>query len=854
MRSFDLWSRYLDNDNHPLHGCIHFVVNDGNTSAPIYDKDGTPLDNPQLTDIYGRTQHQVFIEEDVIAYYYKYIGNGEWYTEMNIDPSDTSKWQLQYTVVDELERNIHITSDSPVAINTIQDLRDVDPELIPDVNGIKVITLLGYNEAGDKEPINYIFAAPSYYPDDGGSVIQSNVETSGQWIMVQPTEHCDSRHFGAFPQNSYNTADQTYQITKLFDYCQVHNIRPYFNGSDDYRWFRYSNLNVIANDIDISTGTKFYDVGSNNTIQGNWHGDPFFYNINTNVVAENVKASWHAKTYTNAKNVIIDEITEQKNWQDAHIDVRVSPLFGYNFTHCTFEENGNIGSDNANGINNTFTNCKLNERMFITSGDYTVSLAGLCFNCQIDMDDFRNSMWLYKQIRQTMDGDAFFDFRNMPNVGKPINNWTANKIQSDTIWLTNMKNIITNRYQLDNIGGQITSYVLENCTGYYDIPAGMNITLNNCSVKLRLSANSVIVATNSNITLDSVAISTVDTNPTISLRDCTLQGEATSAYRWKSFTSYDSIIMCANEAMNSVVKDSQINAEFKLIAEPGTPRDVTYILGTVTVSHFIHSYIDNNIFNGALVIDGQSANTLYGASHVLVDSLIIQNNRSNLSNLDAWTITRLGCMASDRLNYYTFSNNKGGFECSIEMHQVPIIPGGTLISDAYNGMLTETLAHAVESIRWGTNISQDPDNPSYADTMQNYFTKMRMFVIGLYDTTVNLEFELIDNPAPGGQRSGSDPIYVNPNANFVAEGGTIYNYMSSISGPSVVQARLSTYSKYQDGTLDHSHSYIVPDLAKDPYSITEEWQIRNFVLGMGPGWFTGTSVNCSLRIRQLDKS
>jgi hypothetical protein len=469
------------------------------------------------------------------------------------------------------------------------------------------------------------------------------------------------------------------------------------------------------------------------------------------------------------------------------------------------------------------------------------------------MDDFRNSMWLYKQIRQTMDGDAFFDFRNLPNVGKPITNYAANKITSDTIWVTNMKNLYANRHQLDDIGGQVTQYVLENCVGYYSIPAGMTVTLLNCSVKLRLAADVVISATGSNITLDETHIQTADHNPTISIRNSSLAGEYDGAYRWKSFTSYNSIVMCATEAMNSVVKDSQINATLRLLAEPGTPREVTYLMGTVTVSHFIHGYLDNNIFNGGLVIDGQSANTIFGASDVLVDNLIIQNNRSNLTNAQAWGISRLGCMNSDALNYYTFVNNTGGFECSMEMHQVPIIPGATLIGDTYNGMLTETLGYVVESIRWGTDISTNPDSHSYADTMQNYFTKMRMFVIGQYDATVHLEFELIDNPAVGGEHHVGDMNYVSPNANWVAEGGTSHNYIAALRGPSVVQARLTTYSKYQNGTIDHSANFIVPDIAKDPNSITDEWQIRNFVLGMGPGWFKDTLVNCSLRIRQLDK-
>ena len=854
MRSFDIWDRYFDNENKPLHGCVAFMVRDGNTPAPIYDQDGTSLDNPQITDIYGRTQHQVFIEEDVTAYFYKYIGTGTLEDEerLGINVNDPSKWSLQFTAENQSTYNLHLTSDSAKCVSTIADLRALNPADVPEIDGKKVITLLGYYNAGDKEPINYVWDSLQTHTDTGGSYIKCDDLITGRWEMVQPTEHCDSRHFGAFPSNSSNMADQTYQIGQLFAYCSVHALRPFFNGSTDYRWFKYTNLNVICEAIDVTEESRFYDAGQDNTIQGEWNGNPHFTLNNTNVKAKKVKTSWGAKSYINYEDVIIDVNPQQKVWSNAHIDIRYSPAFGFQFDNCSFEENHNIGSDNVNNINNTFNNCKLNERMFILDGANEVSLAGLCTNCQIDMDDFRNSMWLYKQIRQTMDGDAFFDFRNMPNVGKPITNWAANKITSDTIWITNMKNLYANRHQLDDIGGQVTQYVLENCVGYYSIPAGMQVTLLNCSVKLRLAADVVISATGSNITLDETHIQTADHNPTISLRNSSLAGEYDGAYRWKTFTSYDSIVMCATEAMNCVVKDSQINATLRLIAEPGTPREVTYLMGTVTVSHFIHGYLDNNIFNGGLVIDGQSANTIFGASQVLVDSLIIQNNRSNLSNAQAWGISRLGCMNSDALNYYTFVNNTGGFECSMDLHQVPIIPGATLIDDTYNGMLTETLGEVVESIRWSQEIT-GAATTSYADLMTNYFTKMRMFVIGQYDATVHLEFELIDNPSVGGEHHVGDMNYVSPNVNWVAEGGSSNNYMTGLRGPSVVQARLTSYSKYQNGTIDHSKRFIIPDIAKDPNSITDEWQIRNFVLGMGMGWFSGTNVNCSLRIRQLDK-
>lgn len=852
MRNWDNWLRYQDNDRNPLHGCIQFMVKDGNTVAPIYDSEGTALANPQVTDTFGRTKYQVFIDTDVIAYFYKYVGEGVWSGQEDIDTSDVSKWSLQYTSENTLAILANITSDTVVSIGTMEALRGVDVDGIPLVDGKKVITLLGYFNSGDKEPINYYWDAESTAQDNGGSVIASNDHITGRWIMVQPTEHVDSRHFGAFPSNSMNMEDQTYQIGNLFAYCSVNSLRPFFNGSTDYRWFKFTNLNVIADEIDISDGTRFMDLG-NNTIRGNWNGDPFFNLSNTTVVAENVKSSWMAKAYTGYKNVILDRISVQKNWQDANIDVRYSPCYGYNFNHCVISENGNIGSDNTNGVNNTFINCKLNERMFITDGDYTVSLVGLTSGCQFDMDDFRNNMWLYKQLRFTSDGNAFLDYRDMPNVGAPFVYYSGNMVASETIWVTNLKNLYATRYTLNNASGQITTYVLENCVGYYQIPDNMTVSIISSSVKLRLGHNCIIQARDSDVTLDEHYIATADRNPTISVRNCTLHGEYEGNYRWKSFTSFDSILMCGIESMNTFIKDSQINSTLKLIAEPGTERTVTYLSNTVNVSHFIHGYLDNNIFNGILYIDGQSANSIFGASHVLVDALIIQNNRSNLSNAQAWGISRLGCMASDVLNYYTFVNNTGGFECSLEMHQVPIIPGGTLLDSSQNGMLTETLGQLIESIRWAQNISTDPNNPSYADNMTTYFTKMRMFVIGLYDAVVDIDISLIDNPMTGGQlHSATDTIKLNPNVNYVGDGGTVYNYACSVYGPSKVQARLSTYSKY-DSTLDHSHTYVLADLAKDPYSINDEWQIRNFILGKGPGWFTGTSVNCSLKIRQADK-
>lgn len=857
MRNFDNWSRYLDNDNKPLHGCVQFMVKDGNTVAPIYDCDGTELDNPIITDIYGRTQHQVFIDADVRAYFYKYIGQGTWTTQLDIDTSDVSKWSLQYTSEDMDDSKSASISDAAIAIPTIQALRDVDPANIPDIqideqNTKKVITLLGYNEIGDKEPINYIFEAPSYYPDDGGSVIQSNVESAGQWIMVQPTEHCDSRHFGAFPQNSYNTADQTYQITKLFDYCQIHNIRPYFNGSDDYRWFRYSNLNVIANDIDVTNGTKFYDVGSNNTIQGNWHGDPLFYNANTNVAAENVKASWHAKTYTNAKNVIIDEITEQKNWQDAHIDVRVSPLFGYNFTHCTFEDNGNIGSDNVNNINNTFTNCKLNERMFITSGDYTVSLVGKCVNCQIDPDDFRYNMWLYKQIRQTMDPNPFFDYRDFNNVGNPYENYAANAITSNTIQVTNLKNAIAIKQRIYKLPNQ-EAIILENTTGWYELPADMIVIIKDSNVKLDVKGSTTLSVTNSTVDLNEMpAQATSGTNQiTASFRDSTITGQ-TGVY--ESFTSYNSIVSAPVIARNSVVKDSQINQDLTLIPHDGVTRQVSYYtsigvvdptLQTKDVSKFISSFIDNNIFNARLVIDAQwgicPTHSTYPVNleQCLCDNLVITNNISNVQ--DAWYIWPLvGAWAHDNLHHYVFKNNVGGFECSTT------IPTTIMVSNTEqsNGILVEQSNNILGAYYTAIKMT-DPTLPSledYIDDCTKYFTTMKLFTIGNRDVSVDLEITL----TPDGTKDSYDinATGCSKGIAHLTDQAEVFPYYST---------RFSNEGTFKVSGIRNVKT--IPWIANWPViSPVEEfewdptWQIRNFVIGIAN---FENNTTCNITFKQI---
>lgn len=678
MRSFDIWDRYYDNQSKLLRGCVQFMVKDGNTSAPIYDQDGTELDNPQITDAYGRTEHQVFINEDVTAYFYKYIGTGtlEDEQELGIDTSDVSKWALQYTAENQQSYNTHITSDAAKCVPSISALRALEVASVPEVAGAIEITLLGYNAVGDKEPINYTWASGSTAADNGGSVIKCDDLITGRWIMTQPTEHCDTRHFGAFPQNSYNCPDQSYQIGQCCVYCMLHGLRPFFNGSMDYRWFKYSNMNVVVDAFDVTEDTRFYDAG-NNTFQGDWNGNPRFTLGNTNVVgAKNIKTSWNAKSYTGYKNVIIDQQSQQKNWQDAHIDVQINPLFGYNFTHCSFELNGNIGSDNANGINNTFNNCVLNEKMFIIDGEYAVSLVGLCTNCMYDIDDFKHSIYLWKQIRFTSDPSAYFDYRDMA-AGAPLIQYVGNVVTSTAIQISNLKNGLDNPIAVSL--GQANTFVLENCTGWYSFPVGSTVHIRNSQVKLNLSNGATYLLDDTSATL---VHQTGRCSMTL-INTSTIAG--TGTFNFTNLAARESNINCACDVSGTgsyyrtVIAGDQmvayadvcgcnIGATFTLYGIDGDEIQVPIynsqtgeITGQLINHRQVNGTFKDNYISGQIVLGVvDQTDTQHYAVNWLARGLSITNNVGLSQN--PITINRGTSTEHDDYNLYEYKNNYGTME------------------------------------------------------------------------------------------------------------------------------------------------------------------------------------------------
>lgn len=665
MRSFDNWNKYTDNDNKPLHGCIQFVVNVGNTSAPIYDKDGTPLNNPQLTDAYGRTQHQVFINEDVIAYYYKYIGNGEWYTEQDIDPTDISKWQLQYTSKSELFFEIDNEAKSSYAVNCIEDLRDLTPDQVPSIDGVKIITLMGYNEVGDKEPINYIWNSESIDPDDGGAVIATD-QIKGRWIMVPPTEHLDVRHYGVFPSNSQNMLDQTLSIQAALIYANSHGLRLFFDTYTDIQTYKYYKLtNITLNpiqQIDLSKGVEFID--SDLTIHSSqsnaFNNDPHFINGDTTLYSNYAKASWNVKVLSKSKiyeeaTYIIDSnasSTNVKSLQGWNVDVEQN-ITGYTFVQCNVYGSGLITTSRFTtcqlnmigtvGNSCNFTNCKLNEYIF--NGSPTI---GTITNCIFDIDDFIHKVNLWNTIYISQYTEPNIDFKN---VNIPSDFGVYGQYNSDRTYSNFIGTSTTGHEFGDGMGDH--TYTFKNVSGNIILDGNGNNTyiFENSNVKLKFNINGynyTILVRDSNVIIDEdLANATIMANSstitlknyynTVSIKDSTLFGDvAGRRLICSNFTSYSSIVNEEVSAPNILYKDSQINKD---------------IYSTNNGTSII-TYIDNCIWNDIQQhISSDTANTIISGAWT--------NNNATKANPIVFDMTNI--VAVDAAHNYNYDGNSGTF-------------------------------------------------------------------------------------------------------------------------------------------------------------------------------------------------
>ena len=665
MRTWDNWNRYFDNNNKPLHGCIQFMVKDGNTIAPIYDVDGTALDNPIITDIYGRTLHQVCVDEDVVAYFYKYVGNGIWTSELDIDTSDTSKWSLQYTSESDLYIDINNEGRSSFAVMNIEELRDLHASDVMSIDGVKIVTLMGYNEAGDKEPINYIWDAESTEPDDGGAVIATDL-IKGRWIMVCPTEHLDVRHYGVFPSDSQNMLDQTLAIQYALTYANNHGLRLFFDTLTNTQYYRYYKITNITlnpvNQIDLAKGVTFIDddVTIHSQQTNAFRNDPYFLNGDTTLYSNYAKASWNIKVLSKSKineeatyiidsNTLSTSVNALQGW---NVDVEQN-ISGYTFTQCNVYGSGLITNTSfitcqlsmvgTVGDSCNFTNCNLNEYIFNGS-----PIVGTVSNCIYDIDNFAHKVNLWNTICISQYTTPNLDFKNVtiPSDFGIFGQYSSDRTYSNFIGTSPTGHEFGDgmgdyTYTFKNVSGNIqlegsgnNTYIFENSTvnltfdfssySYTIILRGSNVSIN------ADLPNATIISESSTVTLKNYY-------NTVSLKDSTLFGDVSDRRLiCSNFSAYSSIINEEVSAPNILYKDSQINKD----------------IYSTNNSTSIITYIDNCIWNNIQHhISSDTANTIIYGSWT-------NNNATKANPID---LDMTNIVNDDSQHQYTYENNNGTF-------------------------------------------------------------------------------------------------------------------------------------------------------------------------------------------------
>lgn len=761
-RNYDNWNRYLDNNNKPLRGCVMFNVKDGNTVAPIYDGDGTALDNPQLTDEYGRTQHQVFIDTDVVAYFYKYIGTGNYtsYRSQDININDDTLWSLQYTSENINDVLKHITSDSATCVGTISELRNLDITNVPDVCGEKVITLLGYNTVGDKEPVNYIWNSDLEENDDNGSIIQGT-ELTGRWVLIKPTEHCDSRHFGIFPQNTTNFTGDTARMNQWIAYCNSANLRPYFSANGDYKYYKYNNLTFTIPYVDIAKDVTFLDIGTANIWNTEFNGNPYFYNHATNISSKFVKASWGANIFINPEHVVIDADVNQTIYSNCLVDINISTNKTFSFTNCTVNVNKEltgvcgftsciINSKNMISADCHFANCKLTEDMFNGTPDIHVDE-----NCIADFNDFehKESMWLSIKEQQHQ---INYDWE-----GKLTNQNPWENVLDTDRWLLNYKG--TNSDAILKESDNVHTYFFENCAGTITLEGkAANIYFfKNCEMNIKFADG---FNPNASIRLQSSTINVTQARVNLyalNVRDSSISGSGSfdTQYAYLYNAVQEIPIYCGY----CDVKDSNLGNTFQVY---GIDQDDEIIVdtdpaatGTHEIYH-VHRVISGNFINnfvaGQIEIGTIDYQDPHNTSEDLVRGLVIKDN----VGLSAQPIIVHRSLSSDYDNYnvYSYRNNTGTMKMESTGNANVYQGASYWPAGQYSGFICGIYNSTFYA--W-TLFDEDPT--IYANA---YAYEARLFTIGIYNVSVEVS-TYIHRP------SGSNKIssFTVGGSNFILQTG-----------------------------------------------------------------------------------
>lgn len=178
----------------PLEGRLSVLLRDSDNLADVFTLEGSAFvqaENPTLI-------HGGYVDNSLFADAGIYRIRVEHYTgpegQMSVDSPDE-----YFAAVDIYEAGFDWDSAVTNAqnVDTIEDLRQVDPEL-------KAVTVLGYSAVGDCVPRTYVWDKDAVDAIDGGYVVGSDVSDTGRWILLWGDEILPCTVYGVRPGSESN--------------------------------------------------------------------------------------------------------------------------------------------------------------------------------------------------------------------------------------------------------------------------------------------------------------------------------------------------------------------------------------------------------------------------------------------------------------------------------------------------------------------------------------------------------------------------------------------------------------------------------------------------------------------------
>ena len=370
MRQLTAYASYLDNLGAPLVGRARFYNLDGEPSV-VYARDNAtdqfiPNGTSVFTNSSGQLEPQVFLDDhDYLIVFDKYIGHGT----MSEDDEQES-WEEQGSAVDRYNTlGIVLEGDSLRAISTIAELRQT-----AGIDDGEVVTLLGYEAAGDKPAINYIWQANNADPDDGGSTIGS--APRGRWVMLDVPSPMDVRHFGAFPTASMVVnAPQRNKVQLANDYAHSRSLGLYFPASDTACYYDITSLTLY--DVDCNPGARVFAYSSSTDtrivgIRKIYCASGTYGNGRITLVDDEVRTSWEGDSdvvlLSPTRKLVVDSQIRKPDPLYEDIEVEILTYSRMTIDHCIVNSNGRITGPM------TIRNCELHTSWFSEGYDFVEDL------------------------------------------------------------------------------------------------------------------------------------------------------------------------------------------------------------------------------------------------------------------------------------------------------------------------------------------------------------------------------------------------------------------------------------------------------------------------------------------------